>query len=59
MDLFNENQGIIAIIGIIITVIISFFWIRKIIKIKQTQKSGNNSNNTQIWNRIIKQGNST
>jgi hypothetical protein len=50
IDTLNNNQGIIAIMGILIAIIGFFITNRNISNISQKQESGSNSSNMQIGN---------
>ena len=50
LEILNNNQGVIAIVAILITIIGFFITNKNISKISQKQKSGNNSSNIQIGN---------
>lgn len=49
-ELLNNNQGIIAVIGILIAVVGFFITNKNISNTSQKQKSGDNSSNLQIGN---------
>ncbi len=49
-EVLNNNQGVIAIVAILVTIIGFFITNRNINKISQKQKSGDNSSNIQIGN---------
>ncbi len=50
IEILNNNQGVIALIAIIITIVGFFITNKNINKISQKQKSGDNSSNVQIGN---------
>ncbi len=50
IDILNDNQGVIAIVTIIITIVGFFITNKNINQIYQKSKSGNNSKTIQIWN---------
>ena len=50
IEILNSNQGVIALIAIIITIVGFFITNKNINKISQKQKSGDNSSNVQIGN---------
>lgn len=50
IEILNNNQGVIAIIAIAITILGFFVTNKNITKISQKQKSGDSSSNTQIGN---------
>lgn len=50
IEILNNNQGVIALIAIIITIIGFFITNKNISKISQKQKSGDNSSSVQIGN---------
>ena len=48
IEILNNNQGVIAIVTILITIIGFFITNKNINKVSQKQKSGDNSSNVQI-----------
>jgi hypothetical protein len=48
IEILNNNQGVIAIIAIVITIVGFFITNKNITKISQKQKSGDSSSNIQI-----------
>ncbi len=50
LEIINSNQGVIAIIAIVVTIIGFFITNKNINKVYQKQKSGDNSSNIQIGN---------
>lgn len=50
IEFLNANEGVIAMIGVIVSIVIAilgFFINKNIVKISQKQKSGDNSTNNQ------------